>query len=397
MTQSASRTSSGAHVLIIGGGGTGGALAHDLALRGLRVTLVERGEFTSGTTGRHHGLLHSGARYAVNDHESAVECIEENRLLRTIAPGSFEENDGLFVAVSDEDMEYLPRFLEGCAVSGIPTQQLTPEQALRLEPMLNPRLKAAVRVPDATMDAMRMPLRFFATAKRNGASLLNHLEVTGLLVHDGVVSGAAVRDHVTGRDAEIHADVTVNATGPWSERIATMAGVDVPIRPSPGVLLAVHGRLCNMVINHLHASGDGDIVVPQRALSIVGTSSWVVEDPDDLGVPGDHVARMVTEGSKLIPAVATATHRAAWSAARPLIGSRGDADSGRELSRTFKTIDHAAEGGAEGFVTITGGKGTTLRGMAEVCADVVCRKLDVDEPCRTRETVLLPHIAYFAA
>src|SRR6266536_4381753 len=74
------------HVLIIGGGGTGGALAHDLTLRGLRVTLVERGELTSGTTGRHHGLLHSGARYAVGDPESATECIQENRILRTICP-----------------------------------------------------------------------------------------------------------------------------------------------------------------------------------------------------------------------------------------------------------------------------------------------------------------------
>lgn len=397
MTQSAPRTSHDAHVLIVGGGGTGGALAHDLALRGLRVTLVERGEFTSETTGRHHGLLHSGARYAVNDRESAVECIEENRLLRAIAPGSFEENDGLFVAITDEDMAYLPSFLEGCAASGIPAERLTPERALQLEPMLNPQLKAAVRVPDATMDAMRMPMRFFATAKRNGASLLNYAEVMGLLVHDGVVSGAAVHDHVTGRDFEIHADITVNATGPWSEKVATMAGVDVPIRPSPGVMLALRGRLCNMVINRLHASGDGDIVVPQRALSIVGTSSWVVEDPEDLGVPQDHVARMVVEGSMLIPAVATATHRAAWSAARPLIGSRAEADSGRELSRTFKTIDHASEGGAEGFVTITGGKGTTLRGMAEVCADVVCRKLGVDEPCSTRETMLLPHVTSFAA
>ena len=138
MMPSAPRASHDAHVLIVGGGGTGGALAHDLALRGLRVTLVERGEFTSGTTGRHHGLLHSGARYAVNDHESAVECIEENRILRAIAPGSFEENDGLFVAIDDEDMAYLPGFLEGCEASGIPAEQLTPEQALRLEPMLNP-------------------------------------------------------------------------------------------------------------------------------------------------------------------------------------------------------------------------------------------------------------------
>jgi glycerol-3-phosphate dehydrogenase len=385
------------HVLIVGGGGTGGALAHDLTLRGVRVTLVERGEFTSGTTGRHHGLLHSGARYAVNDAESAVECIEENMLLRRIAPGSFEENDGLFVGVTDEDMAYLPAFLEGCEATGIPTQVLQPAEALRLEPMLNPGLKVAVRVPDATMDAMRMPLRFFATAKANGADLLNWVDVVELELAGGTVSGARVLDLVTGRTTRIGADIVVNATGPWSEQIASMGGVDVPIRPSPGVMLAVRGRFTNMVINRLHASGDGDIVVPQRALSVVGTSSWVVEDPDDLGVPPDHVQRMVDEGSVLVPAIREARFRAAWSAARPLIGSREQADSGRELSRTFKTIDHAVDDGVEGFVTITGGKGTTLRGMAEVCADVVCRKLGIDAPCSTRETVLLPHTAAYAA
>lgn len=385
-----------AHVLIVGGGGTGGALAHDLTLRGLRVTLVERGEFTSGTTGRHHGLLHSGARYAVNDRDSAVECIEENRILRRIAPGSFEENDGLFVGVTDEDMDYLPAFLEGCEASGIPTQVLGPEQALRLEPLLNPDLKVAVRVPDATMDAMRMPLRFFATARANGAELLNHVAVTELGTSAGRVVDATVRDVVTGIETTVEADLVVNATGPWSGQVARMAGVDVPIRPSPGVMLAVRGRLCNMVINRLHGSGDGDIIVPQRALSVVGTSSWVVEDPDDLDVPPDHVARMIEEGSKLIPAVRDAPFRAAWSAARPLIGSR-DADSGRELSRTFKTIDHASDDGVAGFVTITGGKATTLRGMAEVCADTVVRVLGLDAPCRTRETVLLPHTEFYAA
>jgi glycerol-3-phosphate dehydrogenase len=151
-----------------------------------------------------------------------------------------------------------------------------------------------------------------------------------------------------------------------------------------------------MVVNHLHRSGDGDIVVPQRGLSIVGTSSWVVEDPDELEVPEDHVRRMYEEGSRLIPAVRTAEFRSAWSAARPLIGSR-DADTGRELSRTFKTIDHADTDGVDGFITITGGKATTLRGMAELCADVVCRKLGIDEPCRTRDTVLLAHTALLAA
>lgn len=387
---------SDAHVLIIGGGGTGGALAHDLTLRGVRVTLVERGEFTSGTTGRHHGLLHSGARYAVNDRESAVECIEENMILRRICPGSFEENDGLFVALDEDDMDYYPAFVQGCRDSGIPIQELTAAEALRLEPNLSPDVRAAVRVPDATMDAMRMPLRFFATAKANGAALHNYVEVLDLIRHDGLVSGAHVRDQVTGREGEIRADIVINATGPWSEKIARMASVDVPIRPSPGVMLALRGRLCNMVVNRLHRSGDGDIVVPQRGLSVVGTSSWLVEDPDDLGVPEDHVRRMYEEGAKLIPAVRHATERTAWSAARPLIGSK-DADSGRNLSRTFKTIDHAVDDGLEGFVTITGGKGTTLRGMAELCADVVVRKLGIDAACRTRETVLLPHTEFYAA
>ena len=382
-------------VIVVGGGGTGGALAHDLVLRGLQVTLLERGELTSGTTGRHHGLLHSGARYAVNDPESAVECITENRILRRIAPGSFEENGGLFVALTDEDMDYKPEFLAGCAACGIPAQELTPAEALGLEPGLNPALKAAVLVPDATMDAMRLPLRFFATAQQNGARLRPFTEATSLLHAGRQITGVVTRDHVTGADGEVAADLVVNATGPWCERLAAMAGVAVPVQPSPGVLLALSGRLCQLVVNRLHAAADGDIVLPQRALSIVGTSAWTVTDPDDLDVPEEHVQAMYREGAKLVPAVATAAERATWSAARPLIGATGGGSGGRGLSRTFKCFDHAATDGVEGFVTITGGKATTLRAMAEATADLVCAKLGIDGPCRTRDTVLAPHTAYY--
>ncbi len=381
------------HALIIGGGGTGGALAHDLTQRGLRVTLVERGEITSGTTGRHHGLLHSGARYAVNDQESAIECIQENRILRKIAPGAFEENDGLFVAISDADVEYSHLFNQGCQACGIPTRRLTRDEALRLEPNLTPNTRLAVQVPDATMDAMRMPLRFFATAQANGAVIKPYTEVIGALKQGGAVTGLRVRDNTSGREYAIGADIIVNAAGPWSGKIAALVGVEVPIRPSPGVMLAVHGRLCHMVVNRLHGSGDGDIIVPQRGLSIIGTSSWIVSDPDDLELPATHIQTMWEEGAELIPAVKRAKFRAVWSAARPLIGPR-DADTGRELSRTFKCFDHVDEG-VEGFITITGGKATTLRGMAEAAADVVCRKLGVHAACRTRDVLLLPHTAYY--
>ncbi len=380
-------------VLIIGGGATGAALAHDLALRGLQVELVERYEVTSGTTGRHHGLLHSGARYVVRDPESARECIQENRILRRIAPGSFELNDGLFVALTEEDLAYAQEFLPACEACGIPTRVLTPEEALRREPLLNPDLKLAVQVPDGTMDAMRLPLRFLATAKHHGAVIRPWHAVQDLVIRNGVVTGARVRDYTTGREVVLGADVVVNAAGAWAGQIAAMAGVHVPVVPSPGVMVAVRGRLTNMVVNRLHLAGDGDIIVPQRALSVIGTSSWVVEDPDRLEVPEEHVRLMIEKGAELVPAVRQAEVRAAWAAARPLVGEGGDED-GRSLSRTFRCFDHAAEG-VEGLVTIVGGKATTARAMAEAAADVVVRKLGLEAPCRTREVVLLPHWAYY--
>ena len=399
--------------MIVGGGGTGGALAHDLALRGLRVTLVERGEVTSGTTGRHHGLLHSGARYATTDRASAVECISENRILRRICPGSFEENDGLFVALTDDDVEYEREFMEGCWQCAVPTRRLDREAALRMEPGLNPDLRFAIQVPDAVMDAMRVPLRFFATARRNGAEIKPFMEVVGIATTDRTVSGVRVRDHAAGREYEIGADIVVNAAGPWAARVAALAGVSVPVVASPGVLVAVRGRHTNIVVSRLHAPGDGDLVVPQREQTLVGTNSWIAPDPDDLSVPADDVAMIVRESAQLVPAVARAEIRATWSAARPLIGlvggrprkKRGGMPAseptagvdGRGLGRGLHCFDHATdETPTEGFVTISGGKATTLRAMAEVAADLICAKLGLDRPCRTGEYVLLPHTAWYS-
>jgi glycerol-3-phosphate dehydrogenase len=344
--------------------------------------------------GEPHGLLHSGGRYAVGDQESATECIKENQTLRLIAPGSFEENGGLFVAVADDDMDHLGAFPQACGACGIPTTVHKPNAALRLEPNLNPDVKLAVEVPDATVDPMRLVLRFFASAQRNGARLRTFTEVTGLACADGLVSGVLAHDLVAERDYQIPADLVVNAAGPWSGQIGKMAGVSVPMQLSPGVLLAVRGRFCGRVLNRLHHSADGDIIVPQRELSVIGTSSWVVDEPDVPPVPAEHVALMYREGAKLVPAVANAERRSAWSAVRPLVAGAA-ATTGRELSRTFQCFDHKKTDGVEGLVTITGGKATTLRAMAQATADVVCGKLGVDARCRTTETVLAPYSAYY--
>ncbi len=382
------------HVIVIGGGGTGAAVLHDLTQRGFEATLVERGELTSGTTGRHHGLLHSGARYAVKDQESAIECIDENLILRKIAPEALELNEGLFVAITEEDEAYSEPLLAGCEACHIPIRVLTARQALELEPNLNPNLRLAVQIPDGTIDAWRLPLHFFATAKNRGADIRTYSEVIGFIQRAGTVSGVRVLDHRTQKEYDLKGDLVVNATGAWAEKVTKMAEAEVPVRPSPGVMVAVRGRYHNMVINRMHASGDGDIIVPQRNLSVIGTTSWTVEDPDKLGLPEDHVQLMFKMGAEMVPSIKDSEFRAAWSAARPLIGSKGE-DEGRELSRTFKCFDHKERDNVEGLVTICGGKATTLRGMAETTVDVVCRKLGLDIPCRTKEEVLLPYRAYY--
>jgi glycerol-3-phosphate dehydrogenase len=151
---------------------TGSATAHDLALRGVRVTVIERGEVAFGTTGRNHCLLHSGGRYCVTDQESAIECIDENLTLRKIMPDLLELNDGLFVAVTESDLAFKERFLEGCAACHIPAREITISRALAIEPFLNPAILAAVQISDGVFEPFRFCLAFLAIFRsfRPGAS-----------------------------------------------------------------------------------------------------------------------------------------------------------------------------------------------------------------------------------
>ncbi len=377
-------------ILIIGGGCTGAALAYDLRLRGFGVTLVERGSLLSGTSGRHHGLLHSGARYARHDIQTARECYAENQILRRLAPQAIEANDGLFVALDDADMDQRQSFMESCTAAGIPTRLVTAAQALMLEPALNPDLRGAVQVPDAAMDAWRLPLHFFAGAQANGARILPFHRVAGLILTGGKVTGAQVQNFRSGRTNAFPADLVINAAGPWAGQIAALAGVKVPVRPGPGVMVSVYGRLTNMVINRLQPAGEGDILVPQRNLTVVGTTAWLAEDPDQVTLPREHVQRLRKLGARLIPTLTKASLHAAWCASRPLFQSDGEHDPLR-ISRGFSCIDHKQRDGLEGFVSVVGGKATTLRAMAQEAADMVCTKTGRAIKCRTADTALPPY------
>ena len=121
-------------VLVIGGGATGAGVAWDAALRGFDVILVDRADLAEGTSGRFHGLLHSGGRYAVKDPDAARECIEENVILRRIAADCIEDTGGLFVTTPDDDPAYGDDFLAGCARTGVPAEEIDVAEALRREP-----------------------------------------------------------------------------------------------------------------------------------------------------------------------------------------------------------------------------------------------------------------------
>jgi glycerol-3-phosphate dehydrogenase len=381
------------HAIIIGAGFTGVATAHDLALRGFDVTVIERGPIANGTSGRTHGLLHSGGRYCVKDQEAGVECIEENWILRKIVPEVIEPNGGLFVALNEDDVAYGEEFVKGCEASGIPCEKLTAEQSLRLEPALNPKMLLSYLVPDGTFDPLRLAIAFAASAKGNGARFKLYTEVKELIQNgQGNIVGVRVVGLKDGKEYEIHGDIIVNATGAWVGQIAKMAGVTVNITPTPGIMVAYDRRLCERTINRLIAPSDGDIALPQRRMMVVGTTSYEVDNPDYIPVTQDQIQLMIDRGSELIPALRQTRERGVYMATRPLIGS---GSSGRSLTRTFKCYDHKESDNIDGIVTITGGKATTLRMMAEKTADVVCQKLGIQAECTTRETHLRSYREFY--
>src|SRR5437899_12929807 len=133
-------------VVVIGGGSTGAGVLRDLALRGIDAILVEKGDLASGTTGRSHGLLHSGGRYCVNDLQADIECVEEGRILRKIARTTIEDTGGYFVSVTDEDREWEPRFVEGCRQAGITCERFSVDEARRRDPALSRPVRIAFRL-----------------------------------------------------------------------------------------------------------------------------------------------------------------------------------------------------------------------------------------------------------
>jgi glycerol-3-phosphate dehydrogenase len=374
-------------VVIIGGGSTGTGIARDLALRGIPSVLLERGDFTSGASGRNHGLLHSGARYVVSDREAARECITENRILKTIAPHCIEATGGFFVSLPEDSLYWRDSFIRACMDVGIEADPLQRDDVLQMDPAINPALVAAVRVPDGAVDPFLLVIENARDAEKNGAKCLTHVEVTELLATAGRIRGVMARDTITGEPYDVEAPFVVNATGAWADHILKLARLHLGLILSKGSMLITNRRLCRHVINRCRPPGDGDIIVPNETVSILGTTSVTVDDISRIEVTLPEVSQLIEAASDLIPAVRTTRFIRAYAGVRPLFQFQ-DAADGRAVSREFVLVDHGAREGLSGLTTITGGKLIRYRLMAEKVCDLLCEKMGIRAECKTSVTPL---------
>ncbi len=389
-------------ILVIGGGATGLGTAWDAALRGFKTLLVEKGDVTHGTSGRYHGLLHSGARYVVRDPHSAVDCHRENVILKRLMPSAIEDTGGFFAALAEDPPQYGDSFRAGCRTAGIPAEEIPPALALKEEPLLNPNLARVFRVPDASCDSFDAAHLLVEGIQAAGGAVWVRHKVVGLVVAGGRVSGAELENVVTGERLRVDADIIINCTGAWAGQIGTLAECEIKVTPGKGTMIAMNYRMVNTVVNRLKPPSDGDILVPVGTVAVMGTTEEVVNNPDQYAIGADEIELLLREGEKLVPRFREFRALRAWAGVRPLFedkppaltpgpspAGRGEPDS-RMMTRAHAILDHAPRDGVEGFISVVGGKFTTFRLMAEQTLDLAGRKLGTTRQCMTAQTPLEP-------
>ncbi|MBC9785703.1 anaerobic glycerol-3-phosphate dehydrogenase subunit A [Heliobacterium chlorum] len=374
-------------VVVVGGGATGTGILRDLAMRGISALLVEQGDLAHGTSSRFHGLLHSGGRYAVKDQEAAKECLEENMILRRIASDCVEPTGGLFAALPEDDPAYAEKWVKACAESGIKTEELNIKELLKKYPVLSPRITKAYSTPDAAVDGFRLLWSNVNSARRYGAKMVTYHKLSAVYRANGAITGVELTNTLNGEITSVECQMVINAAGAWAGEVAAMAGLEIHMIKDKGTLLAFNHRLTNQVVNRLRPPGDADIFVPHGTITLLGTTSIAVEDPNSTKPSEIEVENMLNIGRETMPNIDNYRIIRAFAGVRPLYQANKGA-GGRAVTRNFALIDHEQKDGLKGLVSIVGGKFTTYRLMAEKTVDLAAKKLGNNTPCRTAEEPL---------
>jgi glycerol-3-phosphate dehydrogenase len=388
-------------VLVVGGGITGTGVALDAATRGLRTALVERGDFSSGTSSKSSKLVHGGLRYLQQKEVRLVyEALAERQVLRKTAPHLVRVMPFLLPVFTKDGL--LPRPLAralgtlmwmydatGGARIGKLHERVSKEEALRYMPTLPPdRLAASYVYYDAQADDSRLTLAVGRTAADHGAVLANYARVDGLLKDDtGKVRGARVV--VDGAEIEVRARVVVNATGVWSDDVRALDEGRNPetIRPAKGVHITVPWSLVqNTIAAVVPVPKDrrSVFVVPWGEFTYIGTTDTDYDGPvDDPQCTPEDISYLLRAINFSVTTTITEDDIVGtWAGLRPLVR---DARSERTSDLSRK---HSVRTSPGGLVTVTGGKLTTYRRMAVDTVDEVEQQFGRRTKSRTKRVTL---------
>ena len=391
-------------LIIIGGGATGCGVALDAATRGLKVALIEKNDFSEGTSSRSTKLVHGGVRYL----EMAVKKLD--RVQYNLVKDGLHER-GLLLKNARHlsnriafitplykwfDVPYVFAGLKFYDIlSGKQnighSRLLSRKETLRRFPGVKSEgLKAGVLYYDGQFHDARMALSLALTAEQKGAVITNHVAVTGLLKENGKISGTELTDSLTGETWQLKARGVINATGPFVDRIRMMDNPDVAkiITTSTGIHIILDKRFAPPDAGlMIPETEDGRVlfVLPWENHALVGTTdepAELTEHPQPLDIEIDYLLRHVTRYFNL--QVDRSDIKAVWSGLRPLVSDPKAADTAK-LAR-----DHVIEDSPNGLLSIAGGKWTTYRKMSLDTVDHAFKQFDLAAPKPTCQTEQLP-------
>ena len=368
---------------IVGGGATGLGVALDAAARGFKVVLIESHDFAKGTSSRATKLVHGGVRYLAQGNISLVrEALRERTTLLENAPHlaqplafvmpSYQWWEAPFYGIGLKMYDVLA----GKASLGA-TELLSRDQALALLPMAQPHgLKAGIKYWDGQFNDARLALALARTAAAHGALLLNYCRAADLTYQNGKITGLVCEDTLTGQPHRIQARCVVNATGVWVDELRQKDGVANaddgrhPVKPMVAPSQGVH-----IVVDREFLGGESALMVPKTADGrvlfavpwlgkvILGTTDTPRHDlAREPSAFKDEVDFILNESARYLRrAPSRADVKSIWVGLRPLVKAQGeDGDNTKSLSR-----EHTVLVSRSGLVTVTGGKWTTYRSMAE--------------------------------
>ncbi len=376
--------------IVIGGGITGAGVARDCAMRGIKTLLLEKNDFGSGTTGTCMGMMHGGVRYMITEPEvTRLSCTESGIIQRLIPYLVFRIP--WIIPIFPDDPTPQEMYIKhwsaydelGKLKYSDPHVLLSREDALTLEPALNPGIAYALTMDEPGINVFRLVMGNVLGAVAYGADVRNHTEVVALIKEGDRVRGVKTRDTLTGEEADYYADMVLNAAGPWTPYVAELAGIPFKLRPTKGIHIFFDRRITNSAVNCFGVS-----LLPHENTSMCGlTDDFYFLRPEEVRSERNEAEGLLAAVAKTIPSSRQARILRTMAGVRPLLDQPGSNE--RDLTRHHEVYDHEAMHGVKGFLTVAGGKMVLYRKMAEDLTNLLCQKLGIDEPCRT-DSIPLP-------